>query len=145
MNKYYVYGYFREDGTPYYIGKGCGDRAWSKYHAIAVPPRNRIRILADQLTNEEALEWEVDLISLLGRKCNNTGCLQNKSSGGDGGGDYPKSGEHKSRISQGLKDYYASDRWLRDKPKRKPKRKKKAKREQKARSVGCDHLLYRLW
>ena len=142
MNKYYVYGYFREDGTPYYIGKGCGGRAWSKYHSIAVPPGDRIRILADGLTNEEALEWETDLIALLGRKCIGTGCLQNKSAGGGGGGDYPKPGEHKDAISQGLKDYYASDRWQRDKLTRKKRRPKK---KSGARSVGCDHLWQRLW
>jgi len=42
MNKYYTYAYLREDGTPYYIGKGCKERINSKFHpGISLPsPEN---------------------------------------------------------------------------------------------------------
>ena len=86
MSTFYVYGYFREDGTPYYIGKGSGYRAWSKTRSIHKPTdKSRIKILADGLTEEEAYSWEADLISLLGRKDLGTGCLRNTIDGGSGG------------------------------------------------------------
>ena len=86
MNKFYVYGYFREDGTPYYIGKGTGKRAWEKHHRGLLPKdASRIKLLLVDLTEQEAFEGEMDLISLLGRKDNGTGCLRNMTDGGEGG------------------------------------------------------------
>ena len=82
---YYVYGYFREDGTPYYIGKGCLKRAWAWHRTVKKPKDStRIKILLDNMSEEEALEAEKDLISLLGRKKNGTGCLWNLTDGGQG-------------------------------------------------------------
>ena len=103
MNKFYVYGYFREDGTPYYIGKGCGKRAW--YRAKRVKPpvdQARIKILAENLSEEEAFEWEKDLISLLGRKDNGTGCLRNLTDGGEGASGYHCTAEHKASLSTSM-------------------------------------------
>ena len=99
--KYYVYGYFREDGTPYYIGKGCLKRAWAWHRVIKKPADpSRIRILLDGMTEEEALEAEKDLISLLGRKKDGTGCLWNLTDGGQGSSGWRHSQEVKDRISR---------------------------------------------
>lgn len=105
MSKFYVYGYFREDGTPYYIGKGTGYRATTQScHAVKVPvDRSRIRILADGLSDEEAREWEKGLIALLGRKVDDSGCLRNLTLGGEGIAGFRFSEESKRKMSESSK------------------------------------------
>jgi len=84
---YYTYAYLREDGTPYYIGKGKGNRIHSKSNRIFNPPSKERRIfLKKNLTEEDAFKHEVYMISILGRKDLGTGILHNKSNGGIGGG-----------------------------------------------------------
>ena len=84
---YYTYAYLREDGTPYYVGKGKGIRIHSKSNRIFNPPPKSRRIyLKQNLTEEEAFKHEIYMISILGRKDLGTGILHNKSNGGIGGG-----------------------------------------------------------
>jgi hypothetical protein len=81
---YYTYAYLRLDGTPYYIGMGRGNRAFSKQHRVKVPPRDRILFLKQNLTHEEAINHEVYMISVFGRKDKGTGILWNFTDGGEG-------------------------------------------------------------
>lgn len=84
---FYVYQYLREDGTPYYIGKGSGNRAYKKWSKKDIKPpadKSRVVIVKDNLTEEEAFELEKKLISEHGRKDLGTGILRNKTNGGEG-------------------------------------------------------------
>ena len=86
MTIYYVYAYIRKSNfTPYYIGKGTGDRAYSKCHSVSVPNDNsRIIFLKENLSEVDAFSYEREMISLYGRKDLGTGILRNRTDGGEG-------------------------------------------------------------
>jgi hypothetical protein len=66
-HRFYVYQYLTEDGTPYYIGKGTGNRMNVK-HLVELPPIERRVVVKDGLTNDEAKAFEKELITKYGRK-----------------------------------------------------------------------------
>ena len=60
MNEFYTYAYLREDKTPYYIGKGTGNRIYSKSRRVERPKdKSKIIYLKKNLTEEEALKHEI--------------------------------------------------------------------------------------
>ncbi|MCG7944946.1 MAG: hypothetical protein N0C84_01220 [Candidatus Thiodiazotropha taylori] len=85
MMEYYVYQYIRNDKSPYYIGKGKGNRINDPKHRVGLPSENRRIVIAKNLSNHEACLLEKKLISRYGRKDLGTGILHNQTDGGDGG------------------------------------------------------------
>jgi hypothetical protein len=84
-NRFYTYAYLREDRTPYYIGKGTKNRAYKKSSRIFLPPpKDRIILLKQNLTEEEAFKHEIYMIAVFGRKDLGTGILHNRTDGGQG-------------------------------------------------------------
>ena len=85
MNDFYTYAYLREDRTPYYIGKGTGNRIYDKRRTFKLPKdKSRIIFLKQNLTEEESFRHEIYMIAVFGRKDNGTGILRNLTDGGEG-------------------------------------------------------------
>jgi len=85
MGEFYTYVYVRQDGTPYYVGKGVRRRAFIGYGRRAHRPKDDARIFMQHWPDEAtAFEMEKYYIRLFGRKDNGTGILRNLTDGGEG-------------------------------------------------------------
>ena len=89
-NDYYVYEHLLEDGTVFYVGQGCRYRATSPYHRsqswneITSVNNYKVVIVKDNLTEQESLVLEAELILKYGRRNKETGTLVNHNDGGIG-------------------------------------------------------------
>ena len=82
--QYYVYLYLREDGTPYYVGKGKNYRVFDKRRRTPMPTDLSRMIILHCASEQEAFYKEVELISQFGRQDKGSGILRNFSDGGEG-------------------------------------------------------------
>ena len=101
-NRFYTYAYLREDRTPYYIGKGNGDRVYRKRLKGVNAPKEKSRIifLKQNLTEEESFKHEIYMIAVFGRKDLGTGILHNRTNGGEGVSGYTHTEETKRKTNE---------------------------------------------
>ena len=73
-------------GTPYYVGKGKGNRAYSNHsrHTPTPSDLSKIVVVASGMKEAEAFQEETRLIKQYGRIDLGTGCLRNRTDGGEG-------------------------------------------------------------
>jgi len=106
--QYYTYAYLREDGTPYYVGKGEKNRIYKKGKCEVKPPKDKSKIifLKQNLTEQEAFKHEIYMIVVFGRKDLGTGILRNRTNGGEGSSGLKMSDDAKRKIQQKRKLFF---------------------------------------
>jgi group I intron endonuclease len=107
----YIYGNYSFNYEPFYIGKGTGNRINDTIYDKSPFKRNKINklkqnnidikreIIIDNLSDEEAKNYEKELINIIGRRNLNEGTLVNLTDGGDGRVNSKPSEETKKKIS----------------------------------------------
>jgi len=117
MNKYYVYAYldpkksgefiygsYKFDNEPFYIGKGCGSRylrhlKCNEHNHIKNNKINKIKSSGDSPIIIKILE------KLIGRKCNKTGPLTNYHIGGQVSTKYLHKDDYKKKLMKPVTKY----------------------------------------
>lgn len=117
-NIYYVYELQYPDGTPFYIGKGKGDRCYDHlkgydtHNKFKTRVINKIRkiggepivkIVEDNLAENKAFGIEQFLVGYYGRRDIKSGILTNLSSGGEGCSGWVPSEETRRKIGESNK------------------------------------------
>jgi|DEB0MinimDraft_6_1074348.scaffolds.fasta_scaffold103532_2 hypothetical protein len=113
MKEYYTYAYLREDGTPYYVGKGTGRRAYVKHRRgkgnfVPVPEENRILILKTFNDEESAYRHEEYMIFHYGKE-KDGGILINLCEGGKTKAIFTEE-ERKQRRKESSAKYYRNNK-----------------------------------
>ena len=112
---HYIYGDFKFDHEPFYIGKGTLGRMYHSMFDKRTFKSNKIKSIKNKggevikykiyenLGNLEALELEKVVISKIGRRDLGNGPLTNQTDGGDGRLTSPHTEETKRKISESRK------------------------------------------
>jgi hypothetical protein len=99
MTYFYTYLYLRDNGTPYYVGKGTRNRAFvGQGHRCKLPADKNFILIQEHPSEQAALEAEKFLIQYYGRIDLATGCLANLTDGGEEHGN--PSAETRSKMSR---------------------------------------------
>jgi len=113
--KYYVYTHSRNDDNSYfYVGKGTGKRAWSKYdrnnlwHKIVKKHGYTVKIEGYFDDEEQAFWYEKYLISVFR---NREYKLANFTDGGDGVSGYKHTEETRKKLSEISKEKYSNEEY----------------------------------
>jgi NUMOD3 motif len=104
MNDFYTYAYLREDLSPYYVGKGKGDRAFLAERRNKPPCLDRIVLLRENMNEKQAFAHEIEMIKAWGRKDLGTGILRNLTDGGEGVSGIRRSDEYREMMSLKFKN-----------------------------------------
>lgn len=111
----YIYDEYEFNYEPFYIGKGRNnrikdtfyDKSPFKYNKIKKLKENNIDIISlkivENISNNDAMNLEIKLITLIGRRDDNKGTLVNQTDGGDGRSNSKQTEETKNKISKNRK------------------------------------------
>ena len=115
LGEFYVYELQYPDGTPFYVGKGKGNR--KNIHFMKCDTQNKFKqniinkirrngedplsvVVEPNLSEGRAFEIEISLINYYGRRDNGTGILSNLTDGGEGTSGHKQSAEIVERVRQ---------------------------------------------